>query len=228
MEGTQPMVPKKSWKMIWLYCLTLCLIISVLNYIKAGDPIAAAEMFKFNTSATPTPTPIPLIKLAVITCTDTVNIPTAGSIEWYVADIPGVIRQAIRATYTDNKYFTIPNEAITDALSKNGYDMNALEMPDKTDIIKIATDLNADAALVIEVSSLGVMVSKTSFQFYVSARYRAYLAKNQRFILRRFIYEGPQFSIKLSAKEQKAKLTETISATVNSILANCMFDRDWK
>lgn len=37
-----------------------------------------------------------LIKLAVITCTEATIIPTAGSIEWYKADIPLI--ETIKAT----------------------------------------------------------------------------------------------------------------------------------
>jgi hypothetical protein len=190
-----------------------------LNHLVAAEGV--------NTSKDVPSSETRLIKLAVITCTDTTSIPTAGSIEWYIADIPAVVRKAILTTYTSDKFFLIPDEAISAALNKNGYDLNALEMPDKEDIIKSANDLAADAVLVIELSGLGVVISKTSYQFYAIARYRAYLVKNNRYILRRFIYEGPVFSNKAPVKEQKDKLMETITATIDTILANCMFDRSW-
>jgi len=168
------------------------------------------------------------IKLAVIVCTEATIIPTAGSLEFYKGDIPRIIHRAIQNVYIQEKFVIVSNDELGLALKKQGYDLHALEMPGKEDLIRLAADLNAGAILAMELSSLGVMVNRTSYQYHAIARYRAYQARNQRFITRQFLSEGPVFDNKANPKEQKDKLIETIRSTVNIILANCMFGENWE
>lgn len=169
-----------------------------------------------------------LINLAVIVCTEATIIPTAGALDFYKTDFPWIIRQGISVAYPKERFLLIPSEAISMSLKKFGYDAGALEMPEKDDIVSIAADLNADAILVMELSSVGVTVSRTSYQYHAIVRYRAYQAANNRLIIRQFLNEGPHFNNKSTPKEQKDKLVETIRATVQIVLSNCLFGDGWE
>lgn len=213
--------------------LSLCLIfdpVLTTTSLSAADDTKlkpTAKLIEVKPDSTPDPN-AGLIKLAVITCTEATTIPTAGSIDFYKADILWIINKALQVAYPKERFLLIPAEAISVVLRKFGYDPNALEMPVKEDVIKIAADLNADAILVIELSSLGVMISRTSYQYHAIVRYRAYQVRNNHFIIRQFLNEGPDFSNKATPKEQKDKLIETIKATMDIILANCLFGEGWE
>jgi hypothetical protein len=218
-----------SYTLLVSFCLLFNPMIITNPLSAAGDDRLqpAAE----STGVKPDSTPGPkarFIKLAVITCTEATIIPTAGAIDFYKADIPWIIHKEIQAAYPKEKFLLTPSEVIALSLKKFGYDSNALEMPNKDDIIKIAADLNADAILVMELSSLGVMVNRTSYQYHAIVRYRAYQVRNNHFIIRQFLNEGPDFSNKSTPKEQKDKLIETIRATMNLVLSNCLFGENWE
>jgi hypothetical protein len=217
----------------FILLLGLCLLLSpifITNPLSAavedGNP-PAAKLIKDKPDSSPDPN-AGLINLAIITCTEATIIPTAGAIDFYKGDIPWIIHKEIQAAYPKEKFLLIPPEAIALSLKKFGYDPNALELPDKEDIIKISAVLNADAILVMELSNLGVMISRTSYQYHAIIRYRAYQVRNNHFIIRQFLNEGPDFSNKATPKEQKNKLIETIRATVDIVLSNCLFGEGWE
>jgi hypothetical protein len=210
-------------------CLLFNSVVTNTSLSAAGDDELEPATQRMEIKPDSTPDPLAgLIKLAVITCTEATVIPTAGAIEFYKGDLPWIIKREIQIAYPKEKYFLIPAAAIGMSLKKFGYDPNALEMPDKNDIIKIAAVLNADAILVMELSSLGVMISRTSYQYHAIVRYRAYQVKNNRFIIRQFLNQGPDFSNKSTPKEQKEQLVQTIKATIDIVLANCLFGEGWE
>ena len=233
---------KKGFKSPGLNFFRSLLVILLLGFCLMGNPVftatvplAAGEEIQSVPQTDENPpantmdtTQAKVMNLAVIFCTEATIIPTAGALDFYKTDTPWIIRQAIQIAYPKEKFFQIPSEAVALSLNKFGYDVNALEMPGKDDIIKIAADLNADAILAIELSSLGVTVSRTSYQYHAIVRYRAYQASNNRLIIRQFLNEGPSFSNKSTPKEQKDKLIETIRATVNIVLSNCLFGDGWE
>lgn len=220
----------KHYFLFFSFSLLVSLSILITPLITAGNEgsTPGAQMIELKTDRPVSPSPKTGLRLAVITCTDATIIPTAGSIEWYKEDIPRIIQKELHISYSEPQYFLIPLEEIEAALNKNGYDAQELEMPDKEDVIKIAADLNTEAILVMELSDLGVTVTRTSYKYYAIARYRAYQINSKRFILRRFVYEGAVFSNKASQKEQKDQLIATITATIDTILANCRFGVNWQ
>jgi hypothetical protein len=167
--------------------------------------------------------PLPeLTKLAVIVSTNAVEIPTFGTLKWYKEGIAELIEKEITVTFPASKYSLAPAKLLTEVLTESGYSLNALEMPEKGDLIEMANNAGADAILVIELSNIGLATSQDQYQFYVILRYKAYNAKEDTYMARRIYYEGEQFKQSTSEKD-KVSYNQTIINAVDLALSALPF-----
>lgn len=163
-----------------------------------------------------------LMKLAVIVSTNSVEIPTFGTLKWYKEGLEALIEKEITATFPASKYNLTPAKILTEVLAESGYSLNALEMPEKGDIIEIANSAGADAILVIELSNIGLATSQDLYKFYVVLRYKAYNVREDTYMARRIYYEGEQFKQSTSEKD-KVFYNQTIANAVDLALSGLPF-----
>jgi hypothetical protein len=201
-----------------LFILIVCILMIAFSLPVLGQEEEFIASTEKQTEAQP-------LKLALIWWVDTVDLSDLQVINRanyraeYMREIRDMVKRQLISRFSDS-YILVADD-INDALRSNGYDLHAFDMPDKDTIIKISQDANVDAILIFELSHLGLQYpSGTHLQFYTASSYRAYNAKNNRYIARRALYDGDVFRFKMFGG--KSEILERLEILMKETLDNLL------
>ena len=146
-----------------------------------------------------------------------------GKPDWYTEPFDTEVEKKFMEKFNSPRYELVPKNEIIEALSKYGYDVSGLDLPEKSDIIAMAKDLKADGIVAVEITRFAITFGLPKFN--VSYKLRAYDVKKDKYLSFSTAYTTEEFRLPPFLPENfvKEKLRQTISIALDKGLSKLSF-----